>query len=243
MKKIILLVVLVAGGVALSATVFAQTASQTGSLIPVLSLLLFGQEDNNGSGGSDVTGKLNDTGIIKDISGNLCNGTGDTDGVQDCSQGLDKYDGSQFGDGDANGDAGFSFTEINNGACVLDNVTGLVWEVKTASNASDKYKLETATSYAESFSGCGNTYSCRLPTVKELLSIVSYGALALPLIDTDYFPNTPQFAVYLSGTEVANGSSTSSGKVWGVNFFTGFTDPNISQSTSDYNVRAVCTAP
>ncbi|MCI5159008.1 MAG: DUF1566 domain-containing protein [Candidatus Electrothrix sp. AUS1_2] len=107
---------------------------------------------------------LNDTGIT--WSGNYTSGNNETcvssdtpDGdnvvaAQDCSYGRDaSYDN------DSDGYAGFSFTKLNgNGApladqkadyatkpwaCVKDNVTGLIWEVKTDDNGlhdkDDKY--------------------------------------------------------------------------------------------------------
>ncbi len=105
--------------------------------------------DDRSSGG---TGALNDTGIT--WSGNYKSGnntaciastTPDGDNVvaaQDCSHGRDATHND-----DSDGHAGFSFTKLDsNGvplanqqadyattpwACVKDNVTGLIWEVKT----------------------------------------------------------------------------------------------------------------
>lgn len=89
---------------------------------------------------------LNDTGITwggSYPSGNNPGCTGVEIGAQDCSHGRDVT--SNY---DADGHAGFSFTKLaGNGtplanqavdyatppwACVQDNVTGLIWEVKTA---------------------------------------------------------------------------------------------------------------
>ena len=39
----------------------------------------------------------------------------------------------------------------------------------------------------------------RMPTVQELQGILDFGRV-LPAIDTDYFPNTPSFTLYWSGT-------------------------------------------
>ncbi|MCI5149983.1 MAG: DUF1566 domain-containing protein [Candidatus Electrothrix sp. MAN1_4] len=100
----------------------------------------------------EPTGVLNDTGIT--WSGNfqyennttcISSNTPDGDNVvaeQDCSHGRDATDND-----DSDGQAGFSFTKLDrNGkplsdqtvsytetswACVKDNVTGLIWEVKT----------------------------------------------------------------------------------------------------------------
>ncbi len=91
------------------------------------------------------TGKLNDTGIT--WGGNYPNGSNsDCSGVeiaaQDCSHGRDAraLAGALVKIG--GGEAGFDFTKLDNSgnalpasaatwACVRDNVTGLVWEVKT----------------------------------------------------------------------------------------------------------------
>ncbi|MCI5189736.1 MAG: DUF1566 domain-containing protein, partial [Candidatus Electrothrix sp. AS4_5] len=104
------------------------------------------------NGDTPVTGALNDTGIT--WSGNYMSGnntacvastTPDGDNVvaaQDCSYGRDVTHND-----DSDGHAGFSYTKLDsNGvplanqdadyattpwACVKDNVTGLIWEVKT----------------------------------------------------------------------------------------------------------------
>ena len=92
------------------------------------------------------TPALNDTGITwggSYPSGNNTGCTGEEIGAQDCSHGRDFTHND-----DSDGHAGFSFTKLaGNGtplanqavdyattpwACVQDNVTGLVWEVKTA---------------------------------------------------------------------------------------------------------------
>ena len=83
---------------------------------------------------------LNDTGI--DWGGNYDSGnnsdcSSNVSAPQDCDQGRDATD-----DYDSDGHAGFSFTKLDSSgniifdsatewSCVLDNVTGLIWEVKT----------------------------------------------------------------------------------------------------------------
>ncbi len=138
------------------------------------------------------------------------------------------------------GAAGFDYTKIaNNGttlaatatlgttatswACTKDNLTGLVWEVKTASTGLRRNTHEyiwystaavnggqpgvvgtnTCASTLSGFSNQCNTQNyvaavnaialCgasdwRLPTQRELLSIVNSGAS--PAVDSSYFPNT-----------------------------------------------------
>jgi hypothetical protein len=113
----------------------------------------------------------------------------------------------------------------------LDNVTGLAWEAKTTGNVETTYDWAGAKSYAEGFTGCGATYTCRLPTVKELLGIVHFGKNSAPFIDGKFFPTTYS-GTYYTGTAVANSSS-----VWGVDFTYGTTD---TLSGSGYRARAVC---
>ncbi|RUM40925.1 MAG: hypothetical protein DSY70_02390 [Desulfobulbus sp.] len=118
--------------------------------LETLSLILVAPDnltlENNGAVGAiindDITPSVsvNDTGVI--WGGNFPKGNNSTcSGVnidaQDCSHGRDVT----FND-DTDGRAGFSFTKISAGgdplpasapswACVKDNVTGLIWEVKT----------------------------------------------------------------------------------------------------------------
>ena len=99
-----------------------------------------------------TTAYLNDTGI--DWGGNFGNTnnedcTSDIEFPQDCTDGRDATDNR-----DSNGNAGFLFTKLDSlgnslgdnateWSCVLDNVTGLIWEVKTDDdglhNKNDEY--------------------------------------------------------------------------------------------------------
>ncbi len=159
---------------------------------------------------------------------------------QDCSHGRDVTD---FDNSD--GFRGFSFTKLAaNGdvlpsdamtwSCVQDNVTGLVWEVKSNNgglhDTSATYRwggkttrgLGYGTYYADwntlvdgsnLQSYCGFN-DWRIPTPKELLSLMSEqpnqdNDLSLPLIDTNYFPNTQAGALsdaacYWSNTAYAS---------------------------------------
>lgn len=141
------------------------------------------------------------------------------------------------------GGKGFDFTKIAGGACVRDNVTGLVWESKVNDVRSLHYMGWTYTWYDSAHNYYGNPgtpgggvcglnnnvcdsrcltqdglgcdgvctigFHCdtekfvadvnaeglcgyrdwRVPTVRELQSIVDYGRLP-PAIDPDFFPNT-----------------------------------------------------
>ncbi len=138
------------------------------------------------------------------------------------------------------GSAGFDFSRIcNDGSdcstqtatgiyagewgCTRDNVTGLMWEMKTTTGGSPRDQLRFYSWYDSTIAdpvergepgnivGCGDTLggaNCntenyvnsinaaglcgrndwRLPTRRELLSIVDYDGVGA--IDTDYFPNT-----------------------------------------------------
>ena len=129
------------------------------------------------------------------------------------------------------GSAGFDFTKLDKTgkqlpadakqwSCVLDNVTGLMWEVKTTDGGlQDREHTYTWYSTDSSINGGGpgveNGGNCkasrcdtegyiealnkqglcgqkdwRLPLMEELRSIVNYGR-SFPAIDIDYFPNTP----------------------------------------------------
>ncbi len=85
-------------------------------------------------------------------------------------------------------------------AMVRDNITGLIWEVKTDDgsihdkdntyNRSDAQDVFIAGLNSGQFGGHSDW---RLPTVKELVSIVNRGSFN-PAINTAYFPNTqPQY--------------------------------------------------
>ncbi|MCI5116433.1 MAG: DUF1566 domain-containing protein [Candidatus Electrothrix sp. LOE1_4_5] len=260
MKKIILLAGFVAGGVALSATAFANNwllylpAIISGKnnnvdskkdsdqwLLFLPAILAGSQRGTEPEPPVGVTGALNDTGIVEGNSGTCVAGSG-----EDCNYGRDTDPETNSND---DGYAGFSFTGINS-TCVLDNVTGLAWEVKTDDGGNgDKdntYSWATATAYAQGFSKCGDTYTnCRLPTLKELLTIVSWGSYSenTPVyIDAGYFPNTVA-ATYLTSTEVANNPDVPSENIWGFDFSLGATDSAIAKISGDYRARAVCVAP
>ena len=110
-------------------------------------------------------------------------------------------------------------TAATDWACTRDNVTGLIWEVKTSSGLrSQSHSYTWYSSDATSNGGsvgtvsggtCFNSEPCdtetfvadvnaaglcgastwRMPRKSELMSIVDYGRY-LPSIDPTYFPNT-----------------------------------------------------
>ena len=83
---------------------------------------------------------------------------------------------------------------------------------------------------------CGETSGWRVPTVKELLSIVSYFNSGTVGIDLNYFPNTAA-GTHLSWTPSAQFSTD----VWTVHFPNGEVI-NISDKSSTLRVRLVRTA-
>ena len=204
------------------------------------------------SAGTGATGRLNDTGITwggNFPSGNNGTCSGETIAQQDCSQGRDA---SALTNNNADGKAGFSFTKIsNNGvalpanatlgtganewACTRDNVTGLMWEVKTASglrglnHTYSWYSSDSANNGGSvginSGGICASVGRCdtekfvqdvnatglcghndwRVPDVNELMGIVNFGGSS-PLIDTTFFPNTIS-ETYWSSSPVAGDST------------------------------------
>ena len=114
------------------------------------------------------------------------------------------------------GNLGFSFSSVP-GGCIVDNVTGLMWENKTAANSAATYNTNGASSYVGTVNSaalCGFN-DWRLPTPTELHSIIDYGTLNAygPKIDTAIFPNT-QNGFYWTGTLYKIDST----KTWGVYF-------------------------
>lgn len=192
--------------------------------------------DNDEAPRTFITGMaaLNDTGIgfgsNETINGNDCNttitGANGTQLAQDCSQGR-----SITANSAADGEGGFDFTRINadgsiysgNGnyasepwACVRDDRTGLMWEVKTndgsvhdANNtyrwggltAKDRDNIDREGDYYDDWntliistnenSYCGYS-DWRVPDNAQYMSLVNFGKGFGPLIlkiDQDYFPN------------------------------------------------------
>ena len=187
---------------------------------------------------------LNDTGIVWGgdySSGNNTDCTSNVFASQDCHQGRDATHND-----DSDGHAGFSFTKLdNNGnalaasatnwSCVQDNVTGLVWEVKTddgserdkdntyrwggltaigrdSSNREGDYydDWNDLINYANVGSGLCGFSDWRVPSFEELHSIVDYSTYDHLIddnfsIDVNYFPNTVS-SHYWSASPLAHSS-------------------------------------
>jgi hypothetical protein len=164
-----------------------------------------------------ATGLLNDTGVTTCFDGSgrvACTEANSGDAAaypgQDGRFGRDAAQAvGQLPAKIGGGAAGFDFTPLDASgnaialtgnppvpaatpACVRDNVTGLIWEGKTAANMNVSTTFAGAATYASTANTaglCGAHSGWRVPTVRELLSIVHRGTYN-PAIDTNYFPNT-----------------------------------------------------
>jgi hypothetical protein len=123
-------------------------------------------------------------------------------------------------------------------AMVRDNVTCLVWEVKTDDGSiHDKddyynwYSAKTVFIKALNDQQFAGVSDWRMPTIKELASIVDLGTYN-PTIDSNFFPEIMS-AFYWSSTSYA----LYTGYAWGVHFHYG--SDNHSAKDSSYFVRAV----
>jgi hypothetical protein len=113
---------------------------------------------------------------------------------------------------------------------VKDNVTGLVWEIKTNkdgvqdyNNPHDADNTYQGNSYKQWYYGgflnalnganYGGYSDWRMPTIKELANIVKYSSSS-PKIDTGYFTDAVSSGRYWSSTTYAGSSSSA----WFVDF-------------------------
>ena len=206
--------------------------------------------------------QLNDTGVIlganypsgfaADCNGGYTNDDGEFVAFvgEDCEFGRDADD--DLND-DSDGHAGFSFTKLDaNGnalsadatdwSCVLDNVTGLVWEVKLADGtirdgsktftwwdgtsttspnvdtSQDTQDLRTHVNGENNGVGLCIRTDWRLPTAGELLSITNYSVdpdVSTAAVDSNYFPNMQGLErIYWTGTTNANVVTTTADAIW-----------------------------
>jgi hypothetical protein len=174
--------------------------------------------------GRDVTNKLSKDGRLGFAFRKMCN-SGELAGVGTCP---------------ANPALG---TGSDEWGCTQDRLTGLVWEVKTASGT--RAYTNTYTHAADASAGsalayvvdvntagmCGSS-NWRLPTRAELQGLVDYGVTSAPRIDTTWFPNTS--STFHWASEGLTGGSVSA---WYVNFNNG--NVNVASRTTAYPVRLV----
>jgi len=162
-----------------------------------------GQDGRFGRDAAQAVGVLTKTG----------GGAGGFDFTRVCWNGHTEGDAQCTGTLVANGSGAASATPATDWACTYDNVTGLLWSLQTQTAT---WNAATAGTYPDaghnSASRCGHASGWRLPTRRELLSIVHSGAFH-PAIDTAYFPGTAS-AYYWSSeptrpVQPVRGSSTS----------------------------------
>lgn len=181
-----------------------------------------------------ATSRLNDTGITASqcyMAGSdalvACNSTGAI-ALSNAQDGMVGRDADAARNNPADGKLGFSFAAVA-GGCVQDNVTGLMWEVKTTDGGLRDWN-KRYTNYGDNRAGDASAYPAavnatnlcghndwRLPTADELQSIVDYGvAFPGPTVDTTWFPNTKGSAFWSASARVGFTSYA-----WYVYFYTG----------------------
>lgn len=192
-----------------------------------------------------ISGALNDTGIAASQCyqvGNiilLACGSAEAATQFSNADGLSGRDANPDTNDNSDGKLGFSFTSVqalgsDPGGCVQDNVTGLMWEVKTSDGGlRDKAKVYTnydsdltaqkidgsvpslaeinAATNSVGFKNSVNTQGLcgfndwRLPTVDELHSILDYGVTDPgPAIDANWFPNSMGWMYWTASPMVDN---------------------------------------
>lgn len=210
---------------------------------------------------------FNDTGslLAGDYpEGNLPNCNSQSNFLQDCDVGADIEQANND-----DGHAGFSFTKLDNNGnasfdseftpvCVLDNVSGLIWEVKTFAGSGDLQDAAHTYSYRDdnypafsTLNGGECDLECdsqsylnrlnqravcgfsdwRLPSKIELQELVNYNTFT-PAIDIDYFPNTKSSFYWSNTLDVDD-----EGSIWAVDFNVGRVAGGVSSTTR--HIRAV----
>lgn len=125
----------------------------------------------------------------------------------------------------SDGKLGFSYSAVP-GGCVRDNVSGLMWEVKSNDGGLRRWD-QTYTNFGDSRVGDASAFvtavnaaglcefgDWRLPTAEELQSLVDYGvAYPGPTIDSAWFSNTRSGAFWSSSPYVGDALYA-----WGVYF-------------------------
>ena len=117
---------------------------------------------------------------------------------------------------------------------VTDTSTGLIWEVKTDDGSirdkDNRFTWQEVLAYCEALDLGGHT-DWRLPTIKELRSLVDYTQYS-PAINRDFFPNTVSSDYWSSTTDASY-----TGYAWSVGFHGG--GDGSSGKGHGYYVRAV----
>ncbi len=168
---------------------------------------------------------LNDTGLAQcyDASNTAVacspSGVGSDTGAnprQDARFGRDALAGAGRLTKTGAGAAGFDFSALDASgnsaapgghACVRDHVTGLIWSTETL--PADTWTAATAVA---NYTRCGYATGWRVPSRRELLSIVHHGQSG-PAIDTGYFPGTGSTVYWASEAYGPNAA-----QAWGIDF-------------------------
>ena len=126
---------------------------------------------------------------------------------------------------------------------VRDNVTGLIWEVKTDDGSihdkddayrwQDGHDIFISTLNSQNFGGHNDW---RMPNLKELFLILDNSKPTPPTINTDYFPNTYPFFYWSSTDLVINPD-----QAWLISFYHGGVQSYLKSfgPTGDSYMRAV----
>lgn len=221
---------------------------------------------------------INDTGITTNYSDDeQVNGASHDYPGQDADLGRDRIAASNVIEKAGTGHAGFDFTKLDQFGdgidfseaswdCVRDNVTGLVWEVKTADSGLHDYNhtyswvastddsvndgascsitnCDTA-SYIEAVNAAGlcGFFDWRLPTHNELMSLMDYSNTDGAYVDSDFFPNnspdTTTDTWYWTNVQNSDGTDgTTIQNSWAINFSTG--NDNFLRKTTENYIRLV----
>jgi hypothetical protein len=111
---------------------------------------------------------------------------------------------------------------------VYDSKSKVTWQQTVSSTA---YTLADAKTYCAGVGASLGGTGWRVPTIKELLSIVDFSQTAGPMIDRNAFPSTPSNSFW-SSSPLAGSSSLA----WYVHFGFGGTGNSVA---STYSVRCV----
>lgn len=126
---------------------------------------------------------------------------------------------------DANAPAGHYVVTAGSGTgngTVYDTKSKLTWQqtvsLYNVDLSSNTYNWDSAETYCANLGASLGGTGWRLPTIKELMSIVDLSQTTAPMIDTNAFPSTPSEFFWSSSIVVGSPSYR-----WGVFFLWGFT--------------------
>ncbi len=142
-----------------------------------------------------------------------------------------------------------SFADNGDGT-VTDAVTSLMWtkcamnspgaphaNTTTCAGSNDEDKFEVVIGGCEGMSYAGHT-DWRLPSIRELATLVDFSANSAPYIDTTFFPNTGTSPTYAASTS----EKQQNNRAWGIRFNTGTPTVHAKMGT-DFASRCVRSTP